>query len=215
MLGEMLSAPRVLAIATVMVGCVAVAGCGSGSGPSAGAVDTAPTPSPSITKTSPPTPTPTRTHTVTASPEPTTTVTVTAPAVTASPSSTATVASATNLPIDSVIRRQLVAAGAASHNLPATDFIGLVPGETYYSSVGTPSTYWAGAGLVPRSSSMDAGIAVQDDGSYLAFRRTSTGSWRAYNVGLAGIAGSTCPVKIPNAVLAVWRWKPNTCRPPS
>lgn len=108
-----------------------------------------------------------------------------------------------------------MAAGAQSHQLKASDYTGLVPGETYYAYDAKTSTYWAGAGLVPSSSSQPAQVSVQDDGSYLLFRMSSGGSWSATSVGLSGVAGSACPVSVPAAVLKAWHWAPHTCRPPS
>lgn len=120
-----------------------------------------------------------------------------------------------NLTVTPAVRGELLKAGAATHHLPAKDFTGLVPDRTYYAYDPATATYWAGAGLVPSPSSQDAQISVQDDGSYLLFRRHGTGSWSGYNVGLAGIAGATCPVKPPRTIAALWHWDKGGCRPPS
>jgi hypothetical protein len=109
----------------------------------------------------------------------------------------------------------LIKAGADTHQLPAKGYTGLVPGETYYAYLPKTSTYWAGAGLVPSSSSQDAQVSVQDDGSYLVFSRPAGGQWTAYNVGLSGVAGATCPVHVPGKIRHLWHWDAHSCRPPS
>jgi len=114
------------------------------------------------------------------------------------------------------IRSQLVAAGAALNSIPASDYTGLQPGETYYAYDPATQTYWAGAGLVPSPASMQAQVSVQDDGAYLLFQRSQSGSWKAYDVGLAGTPdGTACPVAVPAAILGLWSWGPATCRPPT
>lgn len=200
-------AKRLTAVCTAVAGVAVLAGCSSSSsgGVLAGSVTTSP---PSIT--APPTPkaTPTPTPTGPSTPIPAVTKTVTASPTTAT-------AAARNLVASPAVRNQMVAAGAKTHGLKAADYTGLVPGETYYAYDPATSTYWAGAGLVPSSSSMPAQVSVQDDGSYLVFMRPASGSWSAMNVGLAGVAGSTCPITVPTDVIAVWHWKSGGCRPPS
>jgi hypothetical protein len=157
-------------------------------------------------------PTPSVTPTATPTPQVTVTVTPT-PSRSASPS--APPSTLQNLAVTPAVRSKLIKAGAATHQLPAKDFTGLVPGLTYYAYDPATAAYWAGAGLVPSTSSEDAQISVQDDGSYLIFKRSSTGGWTGYNVGLAGIAGATCPVKPPKAITSIWHWSKGSCRPPS
>jgi len=107
-----------------------------------------------------------------------------------------------------------VAAGAALNSLPASDYTGLRPGETYYAYDATTATYWAGAGLVPSASSTPAQVATQDDGAYLLFDRLPGGTWKAYDVGLAGTPeGSACPATVPVAILRLWGWPSGSCRP--
>jgi hypothetical protein len=149
--------------------------------------------------------------TSTATPVPTVTVTITSSGVPTNPPGGS---GATNLALTPTVTDQLVAAGAATHQLPAKDFTGLVPGRSYYALDSVTSTYWAAAGLVPKKSSQAAQIAVQDDGSYLVFTRKADGAWTGYNVGLAGVAGSSCQIAVPKPVLAVWGWEPHSCRPP-
>ena len=51
-----------------------------------------------------------------------------------------------NLVLTDAIRAQLVAAGAALNGLPASDYTGLVKGESYYGFDPATSTYWAEIG---------------------------------------------------------------------
>ncbi len=119
-----------------------------------------------------------------------------------------------NLIITDAVRAQLLRAGAALNNLPAADFVGLVPGDSYYAYDGLTATYWAGAKLEPGSSTK-AQVSVQDDGAYVLFHRPGGGSWIAQDVGLAGVGGTRCPVVVPSAILALWNWSPGSCRPTS
>lgn len=200
--GEGVHRQRIVVAAALSVGAVALlAGCSGGS-----SEGTASTGNPVRTDHRHNNPTPSAPET------PTPQVTVT---VTSSPSNSTAPRTPQNLTVTPAVRRQLVKAGAATHELPAKDFTGLVPGTTYYGYDPVTSTYWAGAGLVPSQSSQDAQISVQDDGSYLLFRRRSAGGWVGFNVGLAGIAGTTCPVKPPPAIAALWHWDNGSCRPPS
>ena len=140
----------------------------------------------------------------------------TVPAATSSSSPgapTTTPTGARNLVVTDAIRSQLVTAGAQLNSLPASDYTGLRAGETYYAYDPATQTYWAGAGLDPSPSSTQAQIAAQDDGAYLLFERAATGAWKAYDVGLAGTSGTTCPVQVPDSVLGLWGWAPGSCRP--
>ena len=146
-----------------------------------------------------------------------TTATTSAPVATtttAGSTTTEAAAAASNLVVSSAIRSQLVAAGAALDSLPASAFTGLRPGETYYAYDALTQTYWAGAGLLPSSSSTRAQVATQDDGAYLLFTRPRGGAWKGYAVGVAGPPeGSACPVAVPSAILSLWNWAPGSCRP--
>ena len=118
-----------------------------------------------------------------------------------------------NLVMTATVRSELIAVVAASGNLPPSAFTGLVPGESFYAYDPVTRVYWAGAGLVPSPASLQAEVIVQDDGSYLLFDRPAGGSWKAHDVGLAGIAGTRCPVQPPASILSLWDWAPGTCRP--
>jgi hypothetical protein len=120
-----------------------------------------------------------------------------------------------SLTADPGVITQLVGAGAAHNHLPATDYSGLVSGATFYAHDLSTFTNWAGAALVPAPTSQPAQVSVQDDGGYLLFRQAIGKPWTVYDVGLSGIEGSKCPVKVPADVLKAWAWSPNSCRPPA
>lgn len=129
---------------------------------------------------------------------------------------TGTVTTATggaqNLVVTNTLRAELLQAAAAGNGIPASDYSGLRPGQTYYAYDPATGTYWAGAALIPKSSSIKAQVSVQDDGAYLLFTKPSGGSWKVYPVGMTGVAGATCPVAVPPAVLRVWGWPAGACR---
>ncbi len=119
-----------------------------------------------------------------------------------------------NEKVTTPVRNQLIAAAAKINgNVPVTQYAGLEPGRTYYAYDPATKTYWASAGLVPRSDSTAAAVSVQDDGSYNLFRRMPGGSWTAYDVGLAGVGGTRCPIEPPATVLRLWGWPTNSCHP--
>jgi hypothetical protein len=122
---------------------------------------------------------------------------------------------AKNVVVTPAVRSQLVAAGAEMHKLTSSDYMGLAKGDTYYAYDPSTQTYWAGAALVPRPSSMRAEVGNQDDGAFLDFDRKPGGGWRAYPAGVPGSTEYTCAVKVPPAVLTVWGWPSGTCNPPS
>jgi hypothetical protein len=206
-------ANRAVSVFAVVSAVAVLAGCSSGD--SGGAQVAAGTSSAPVLSASP------HHHkaTHTAAPSPSTSPTpipAVTKTVTASPTTIASTAAAAaeDLVASPKVREALVTAGAKSHGLTAADYTGLVPGQTYYGYDPATSTYWAGAGLVPSSSSMPAQVSVQDDGSYLLFSRPAGSSWSAVNVGLAGVSGATCPLTVPAGILTVWHWKAGTCRPP-
>lgn len=127
--------------------------------------------------------------------------------------SSSTVTPVQNLVVTDSLRAQLVAAGAALHQLTAADFTGLQPGLTYYAFDAQTDTFWAGAGLVPSPTSYQAQVSTQDDGSYILFERQAGGSWIGRDVGQAGAVGTPCPVVVPPGVLSVWGWPAGSCRP--
>ena len=127
--------------------------------------------------------------------------------------SSTTAATVRNLAVSDAVRAQLLAAGAALHRLPATDYTGLVHGETYYAYDPATKTYWAGAGLVASRRSMRAQVGNQDDGAYLDFEKKPGGSWAAYDAGIPGSSNYRCAVAIPAAVVSAWGWAAGTCHP--
>ena len=110
----------------------------------------------------------------------------------------------------------LVAAAARLNGqVPVSQYAGFgAQGRRYAYDPGT-RTYWASGSLRPRTGSSAAAVSVQDDGSYNLFRKPRGGAWTAFDVGLAGVGGTTCPVAVPASVLHLWRWPDATCRPPA
>ena len=146
------------------------------------------------------------------SPPPTTSTTV----PTTTTAATTTTAPTQNLPLTTSVTQSLLVAGAASHQLTAANYTGLAPGTTFYAYDPSTMMYYAAAALVPSSSSYRAQVSNQDDGSYLLFtQRQGSSLWTVYNDGLGGVAGTTCPIMLPAAVLAAWQWTSHSCYPPS
>jgi hypothetical protein len=105
----------------------------------------------------------------------------------------------------------LLAAGAAAHHLPVSDFTGLTKGLTFYASDAAQFTYWAGAQLIPSKRSMAAQVAVQDDGAYDLFTMYGPSlKWVAYEDGLGTTRGAHCAVVVPLVVRVTWHWSPHT-----
>ncbi len=150
-------------------------------------------------------------HTATVTQTTTVAVTVTAP----SGSSSATQSQAKNLVVSPALRAQLIAAGAAMHQLPSSDYTGLIKGETFYAFDPATGIHWAGAGLKASPNSMKAQVGDQDDGAFLDFEQRPGGAWKAYPAGIPGSTNYSCAVTIPADVLAVWGWPSGTCHPPS
>jgi hypothetical protein len=132
---------------------------------------------------------------------------------TAAASSSTTPPTAKILPVTSVVTAQLVQAGAALNQLPASVFTGLEKGRTFYAYDPVAKTYWAGAALDPSRSSLRAQVSVQDDGGYVLFTRPAGGVWKAEDVGLAGTEGTKCPTVVPASILALWHWAAGSCHP--
>jgi len=139
----------------------------------------------------------------------------TSPATSAAPPASAnpTPTGAENLVLTDAIRAQLVAAAARLNGLPASAYLGLVHGESYYGFDPATNTYWAGGALDPSPSSQRAQVSVQDDGGYYIFRERAGGSWTASAEGMAGIDGGTCSVHIPPALVTLWHWPAGACHP--
>ena len=130
-----------------------------------------------------------------------------------SPSATSSTTTTTSpvaqkLAVTPALTADLLAAGAATHGLPTSDFTGLTSGDTYYALY--DGKYWAGAQLVPSTSSQRAQVSVQDDGAYTLFTKAPGGAWVGYNDGLGGTTGSTCAIVVPSKVRAVWGWSLTT-----
>ncbi|MGO9381282.1 MAG: hypothetical protein ACLP4W_04115 [Mycobacterium sp.] len=122
---------------------------------------------------------------------------------------------AVNLPVTDDIRAELVQAGAVLTGRPASEFTGLVPGRTYYAYDPNTDSHWAAAALVASRASFQAGVNLQDQNSYMLFKKAAGGTWIPYADGYGGMRGAHCPVQIPTAVLNVWQWPAGGCYPPS
>jgi hypothetical protein len=186
-------------VAVVATGALGLAACSAGPTDNAATTSTAGAQSRSTTSTES---------------QPTTSPPATSQPATTQATTTTAVSQTSNVVVTDEVRAELIAAGAALNSLVPSDYTGLVPGETYYAYDATAKTYWAGAGLAPSPASTQAQVSAQDDGAYLLFERPAGGSWKAYAVGLAGTReGGACPVAVPAAVLSLWNWPPQSCRP--
>jgi hypothetical protein len=133
-------------------------------------------------------------------------------AVTLGMAATAHADAPVNLKVNDAIRAELLQAGAELHGVPASEYVGLVPGMTYYAYDPDTMTYWAGAHLMPSATSERAQVSVQDAGSYTLFKKIKGGLWTPFNDGLGGEGGG-CPQALPATILAMWNWHPQYCRP--
>src|ERR1039458_1912001 len=92
--------------------------------------------------------------------------------------STTTTGVTQNLALAPAVRKSLLDAAAAYHQLPASDYVGLRPGATYYAFDPATNSYYAAAGLNASPHSVQAQVGTQDDGAYnLFFRARSSRSW--------------------------------------
>lgn len=141
--------------------------------------------------------------------------TTTTPGATIAPSSTTSDVTR-DLAVTPEVRQSLLDAAVASHQLPPSDYVGLVAGTTYYAFDPSTGFYCAAAGLSPSPKSLRAQVGTQDDGAYNLFTRAAgTSTWTVYSDGLGAAQSSTRPIVIPAAVLAAWNWKVDSCQPPS
>jgi hypothetical protein len=131
-------------------------------------------------------------------------------AATTTTTTSTTPATVQNLTVTPAVRLALLAAAAAGHNLPVTDFTGLTKGDTYYAYDPAAQEYWAGAQLVPSHSSQAAQVSVQDDGAYDLFTKVSGGPWTAYNDGLGTQPDVVCAIVVPSSVRIAWGWSLTT-----
>jgi hypothetical protein len=117
-----------------------------------------------------------------------------------------------NLKVDDNLRAELVQAGADLKQIPASEFVGLVPGMTYYAYDPDTLTYWAGAKLRPSPTSERAQVSSQDAGAYTLFKKIKGGLWTAFNDGTAGEPRG-CPQALPASIVTMWGWDPQYCLP--
>jgi hypothetical protein len=121
---------------------------------------------------------------------------------------------ATNLIVTPAVRKSLFDADVKAHSYPISDYKGLAKGVTYYAYDAQNGHYYAAAGLVPNSKSLDGQVSTQDDGGYdLFFRARNATKWSVFNDGLGGAEDSICPIVIPVAVRKVWNWTMHACYP--
>jgi hypothetical protein len=118
-----------------------------------------------------------------------------------------------NLKVNDAVRAELLQSAAQLHGVPASEYVGLMPGRTYYAYDPDTMTYWAGADLMPSATSERAQVSVQDAGSYTLFKKIKGGLWAPFNDGLGGEEGHGCPQALPASILAMWQWDPQYCRP--
>jgi hypothetical protein len=136
-----------------------------------------------------------------------------AAAVTLGLAATARADTPVNLRVDDATRAELLQAAAQLHQVPASEYVGLTPGQTYYAYDPDTMTYWAGASLMPSASSERAQVSVQDRGSYNLFKKVKGGSWTPFFDGAGGEEGHGCPQALPASILAMWQWDPQYCLP--
>jgi hypothetical protein len=117
-----------------------------------------------------------------------------------------------NLKVDDGLRAELVQAGANLKGIPASEFVGLKPGLTYYAYDPDTLTYWAGARLVPSPTSERAQVSSQDAGAYTLFKKIKGGAWTAFNNGNLG-EPRACPQALPASIVTMWGWSPVWCGP--
>ena len=71
--------------------------------------------------------------------------------------------------------------------------------------------YWAGAQLIPSTSSMAAQVGVQDDGAYDLFTMyVARRHVDVYKDGLGTIRGTHCAIVVPTIVRVTWHWSTTT-----
>jgi hypothetical protein len=114
--------------------------------------------------------------------------------------------------VNDAIRAELLQVGAELHGVPASEYVGLIPGLTYYAYDPDTMTYWAGAHLKPSPNSERAQVSLQDAGAYTLFKKIKGGLWTAFNDGAAG-EGHGCPQNLPASIIAMWGWDPQYCVP--
>ncbi|MDT5014422.1 MAG: hypothetical protein QOD39_582 [Mycobacterium sp.] len=119
-----------------------------------------------------------------------------------------------NLRINDTVRAELLQTGADLHGVPASEYVGLAPGETYYAYDPDTLTYWAGASLRTRPNPSErAQVSGQDAGSYILYKKIKGGLWTAFNIGAGDPDPQECPQNLPLSIMNMWGWDPLYCRP--
>ncbi|HWU22615.1 MAG TPA: hypothetical protein VN088_13865 [Nocardioides sp.] len=153
--------------------------------------------------------------TTSAQPAPTTP----APTTTAPTTGTSPAGAAHNLTLTPTVIHQLVVAGAAAKQVPASGFSGLGRTQRYYAYDPATHTWWAAGGMEAKNPDAGAAaVSLNDAGSYDVFHRTAGGHWVARESGGAGGPDqplSKCDDWPPRSVLRLWHWSLKVCRAPA
>jgi hypothetical protein len=119
-----------------------------------------------------------------------------------------------NLPLTDDVRAQLVQAGAVLTGRPVSEFAGLRPEESYYA-FDPEAGYWAAGALEGKS--YEAGINLQDQNSYMVFRKAAdpAATWVPIAVGFGPIPAGEAPCPVPQPIRDLWQWPAGKCYPPN
>jgi hypothetical protein len=120
-----------------------------------------------------------------------------------------------NVQLTDDVAAQLVASGAVLTGRPVSEFAGLEQGRTYVAQEPSGGE-WAAAKLTPNPGMMDAAINLQDQNSYMFFRKNGTpgSTWVPIAAGYGPIPSGEAPCPIPQEVRTLWQWPQGECYPP-
>jgi hypothetical protein len=120
-----------------------------------------------------------------------------------------------NVPLTDDVATQLLAAGAVLTGRPVSEFGGLQEGRTYIAQQASGGE-WAAAKLYANPGMMDAAINLQDQNSYMFFRKNGTpgSTWVPIAAGFGAIPSGEAPCPIPQAARTLWQWPQGKCYPP-
>jgi hypothetical protein len=119
-----------------------------------------------------------------------------------------------NLPLTDDVRAQLVEAGAVLTGRSVSEFTGLRPEESYYA-FDPEAGYWAAGAL--EGNSYLAGMYLQDQNSYMAFRKAvdPAATWVPEAIGFGPIPAGQAPCPVPQPIRDLWQWPAGKCYPPN